>query len=77
VAGRGGWWSTRSPGTTRDPVDETVALGGEDLAFRRHGRDPAARSRRPRGADFYASLRTQARLEKAEVAVVLLDAASR
>ena len=26
------------------------------------------------GADFYASLRTQAALEKAEVAVVLVDA---
>src|SRR5690606_31734350 len=29
------------------------------------------------GADFYASLRTQAAIEKAEVAVVLLDASTR
>lgn len=42
------------------------------MAFRRHRRYPPAGAPEP-GADFYASLRTQAALEKAEVAVVLLD----
>ena len=60
-------------GTTRDPVDEVVTIGGRPWRFV----DTAGIRRRVHqadGADFYASLRTQAALEKAEVAVVLLDA---
>jgi len=60
-------------GTTRDPVDELVELGGRTWRFV----DTAGIRRRvhqTRGADFYASLRTQTALEKAEVAVVLVDA---
>jgi GTPase len=60
-------------GTTRDPVDELIELGGRQWRFV----DTAGIRRRvhqTRGADFYASLRTQAALEKAEVAVVLVDA---
>ncbi|MBI9114882.1 ribosome biogenesis GTPase Der [Sanguibacter suaedae] len=60
-------------GTTRDPVDELVVLRGKPWTFV----DTAGIRRRvhqTRGADFYASLRTQAAIEKAEVAVVLLDA---
>jgi GTP-binding protein len=60
-------------GTTRDPVDELVELGGRVWRFV----DTAGIRRRvhqTRGADFYASLRTQTALEKAEVAVVLIDA---
>ncbi|GAA3621163.1 ribosome biogenesis GTPase Der [Kineosporia mesophila] len=59
-------------GTTRDPVDEIIDLNGRQWRFV----DTAGIRRRvhlTRGADFYASLRTQAALEKAEVAVVLLD----
>ncbi len=60
-------------GTTRDPVDELIALKGKPWVFV----DTAGIRRRvhqTKGADFYASLRTQAAIEKAEVAVVLLDA---
>ena len=60
-------------GTTRDPVDELIELGGRTWRFV----DTAGIRRRvhqTRGADFYASLRTQAALEKAEVAIVLIDA---
>jgi GTP-binding protein len=60
-------------GTTRDPVDEIVELAGRPWRFV----DTAGIRRKvhhAQGADFYASLRTQAALEKAEVAVVLLDA---
>ncbi|HMO12282.1 MAG TPA: 50S ribosome-binding GTPase, partial [Actinotalea sp.] len=60
-------------GTTRDPVDELVELGDRQWWFV----DTAGIRRRVHqttGADFYASLRTQAAIEKAEVAVVLLDA---
>ncbi|HET8594223.1 MAG TPA: ribosome biogenesis GTPase Der [Intrasporangium sp.] len=60
-------------GTTRDPVDEYIELGGRTWRFV----DTAGIRRRvhqTRGADFYASLRTQAALEKAEVAIVLIDA---
>jgi len=63
-------------GTTRDPVDELIELGGRTWRFV----DTAGIRRRvhlTQGADFYASLRTQAALEKAEVAVVLLDASEK
>jgi GTP-binding protein len=60
-------------GTTRDPVDEKIQLGGETWTFV----DTAGIRRRvlqSQGADFYASLRTRAALDRAEVAVVLLEA---
>ncbi|MFE6777271.1 ribosome biogenesis GTPase Der [Streptomyces sp. NPDC057702] len=60
-------------GTTRDPVDELIELGGKTWKFI----DTAGIRRRvhlQEGADYYASLRTAAALEKAEVAVVLIDA---
>lgn len=60
-------------GTTRDPVDELVELGGKPWRFV----DTAGIRRRDRelqGADFYAAMRTRAALEKAEVAIVLIDA---
>lgn len=59
-------------GTTRDPVDEQVEIGGRIWTFV----DTAGIRKRvhlQQGADFYASLRTSAALEKAEVAVVVLD----
>lgn len=59
-------------GTTRDPVDEQVEIAGKVWRFV----DTAGIRRRvhlQQGADFYASLRTTAALEKAEVAVVMLD----
>lgn len=61
-------------GTTRDPIDELIELGGRTFRFI----DTAGIRRRHRenqGADFYATLRTQSALERAEVAVVLVDAA--
>jgi GTPase len=60
-------------GTTRDPVDELIELGGITWRFV----DTAGIRRRvleTQGADFYASLRTTGVLERAEVAVVLVDA---
>ncbi|MFJ9691343.1 ribosome biogenesis GTPase Der [Kitasatospora sp. NPDC101183] len=60
-------------GTTRDPVDEMIELGGKTWKFV----DTAGIRRRVHltaGADFYASLRTSSALDKAEVAVVLIDA---
>ena len=60
-------------GTTRDPVDERITLAGKDWTFV----DTAGIRRRvlqSQGADYYASLRTRAALDRAEVAVVLLEA---
>ncbi|MCL1900651.1 MAG: bifunctional cytidylate kinase/GTPase Der [Promicromonosporaceae bacterium] len=60
-------------GTTRDPVDELIELDGVPYWFI----DTAGIRRRVHqtsGADFYASLRTAAAIDKAEVAVVLVDA---
>ncbi|MBZ4323855.1 ribosome biogenesis GTPase Der [Streptomyces huiliensis] len=60
-------------GTTRDPVDELIELGGKTWKFV----DTAGIRRRvhlQEGADYYASLRTAAAVEKAELAVVLIDA---
>ena len=59
-------------GTTRDPVDELIQLGGVTWKFI----DTAGIRRKvhlQEGADYYASLRTAAALEKAEVAVILID----
>ena len=60
-------------GTTRDPVDSMVEVGGETWRFV----DTAGLRKRvahASGAEYYSSLRTQSALEAAEVAVVLLDA---
>ena len=60
-------------GTTVDPVDELVELGGRTWRFV----DTAGirrRSREASGSEYYAVLRTEAALEKAEVAIVLVDA---
>ncbi len=60
-------------GTTRDPVDELIELGGTTWRFV----DTAGirrRFRESQGADYYATLRTQSALDRAEVAVVLIDA---
>ena len=61
------------PGTTVDPVDSLVEIGGEtwqlvDTAGLRKRVGKAS------GTEYYASLRTQGAIEAAEVAVVLLDA---
>ena len=63
-------------GTTIDPVDSLVELDGEVWRFV----DTAGLRRRVHqasGMEFYASLRTSAAIEAAEVAVVLLDASER
>jgi GTP-binding protein len=60
-------------GTTPDPVDELVELGGRTWKFV----DTAGirrRARESQGADFYATLRTQSALDRSEIAVVLIDA---
>jgi GTPase len=60
-------------GTTIDPVDELVTLGGRTWRFV----DTAGIRRRvgqASGAEYFASLRTAAALDRCEVAVVLIDA---
>ena len=62
-------------GTTRDAVDELIDFGGSTWRFI----DTAGirkRSHQASGTDYYASLRTQIALERAEVALVVLDAAT-
>ncbi|MFC4565597.1 ribosome biogenesis GTPase Der [Nocardiopsis mangrovi] len=59
-------------GTTRDAVDELIDLGGQTWKFI----DTAGIRRKFRnlqGADYYATVRTSAALDRAEVAVVLMD----
>ncbi|HEX2904374.1 MAG TPA: ribosome biogenesis GTPase Der, partial [Jatrophihabitans sp.] len=59
-------------GTTVDPVDELIELGGQTWRFV----DTAGLRRRVNtasGMEYYASLRTASAIEAAEVAVVLLD----
>ena len=60
-------------GTTVDPVDEIVEVGGQvyrliDTAGIRK------RVKQASGHEFYASLRTQAAIERAEVCVMVVDA---
>ncbi len=60
-------------GTTVDPVDELIQLGGRTWQFI----DTAGIRRRVKeasGHEFYASLRTAGAMERAEVAVVVIDA---
>lgn len=60
-------------GTTVDPVDELVELGGRTWRFI----DTAGirkRIKEASGHEYYASLRTNAAIERAEVAVMIVDA---
>ena len=60
-------------GTTRDPVDEVVQVDDEDWLFI----DTAGIKRRLHkisGAEYYSSLRTQAAIERSELALILFDA---
>ena len=60
-------------GTTVDPVDELVTVGGTVYQFI----DTAGLRKRVKeasGHEYYASLRTQAAIERAEVCVVVIDA---
>ncbi|MFZ2172755.1 MAG: ribosome biogenesis GTPase Der [Rhodococcus sp. (in: high G+C Gram-positive bacteria)] len=60
-------------GTTVDPVDTIVELGGRPWRFV----DTAGLRKRvshASGAEFYASLRTKSAIEAAEVAILLIDA---
>lgn len=60
-------------GTTRDAVDELIDFGGATWRFI----DTAGIRRRAHqatGTDYYASLRTQIALERAEVALIIFDA---
>ena len=60
-------------GTTVDPVDSLVELGGKPWRFV----DTAGLRKRvshASGAEFYASLRTKGAIEAAEVAILLIDA---
>lgn len=60
-------------GTTVDPVDELIMLDGRPWWFV----DTAGIRRRAKeasGHEYYATLRTQAALDRAEVAIVLIDA---
>ncbi|MSW38942.1 MAG: ribosome biogenesis GTPase Der, partial [Actinobacteria bacterium] len=60
-------------GTTVDPVDEVVVLGGKEWILV----DTAGirkKSKQASGHEFYATLRTKSALDRSDVAVVLLDA---
>ncbi|SPF67104.1 KH-domain-like of EngA bacterial GTPase enzymes, C-terminal [Propionibacterium ruminifibrarum] len=60
-------------GTTVDPVDELVEIGGEPFRLI----DTAGIRRRVKeasGSEYYAWLRTQAAIERAEICVVVVDA---
>lgn len=62
-------------GTTVDPVDELVEVGGRVYTFI----DTAGIRRRVKeasGHEYYASLRTHAAIERAEVCVVVIDASA-
>lgn len=62
-------------GTTVDPVDEVIELGGREWIFI----DTAGLRRRVReasGHEYYASLRTSVALDRAQVAVMVIDASA-
>lgn len=60
-------------GTTRDPVDELIDFGGTTWRFI----DTAGIRKKAKfdsGTDYYASLRTEGALDRAEVAAIVFDA---
>ena len=60
-------------GTTRDPVDELIDFGGSTWRFV----DTAGirkRANQASGTDYYATIRTQIALERAEVVAMVIDA---
>lgn len=60
-------------GTTRDPVDELIEFGGTTWRFV----DTAGirkRANQATGTDYYATIRTQIALERAEVVALVIDA---
>ena len=60
-------------GTTRDPIDEIVSLDGRELRLI----DTAGirrRSHQDEGADYFSILRTEKALERADLALLLIDA---
>lgn len=64
---------SETPGTTRDPIDVDVELGGRRYRLI----DTAGIRRKPQiteDADFYAVLRAREALESADVALLLIDA---
>ncbi|HVR31681.1 MAG TPA: ribosome biogenesis GTPase Der [Acidimicrobiia bacterium] len=61
------------PGTTRDPIDAVVTLDGREYRVT----DTAGIRRKPQiteDSDFYAVLRAREALEKADVALLMIDA---
>src|SRR5262249_801504 len=73
LAGEGGLVVGGVAGRAGDRVDELMELGGSTWRFV----DTAGIRRRvshAKGADYFAALRTERALERAEVAVVLIDA---
>lgn len=63
-------------GTTVDPVDELIELGGREWVFI----DTAGIRKRVKeasGHEYYASLRTSTQIDRAEVCVLVLDAGER
>ena len=72
---RSAWSSTTSPAPTRHPVDELVELGDRTWRFI----DTAGIRKRVKeasGHEYYASLRTNTAIDRAEVAVLVLDASA-
>lgn len=73
LAGRQRAIVDETSGTTVDPVDDLIELAGRTYRFV----DTAGLRRRVKeasGHEFYASLRTQGAIERAQVCVVLIDA---
>src|SRR4029079_1945342 len=60
-------------GTTVDPVDEVIELGGREWRFIDTAGIPK-RVKEASGHEYYASLRTSTAIDRAEVAVLVLDA---
>jgi GTP-binding protein len=66
---------SESPGTTRDAIDTPLRFNGRTLNFV----DTAGlrkRGRMDEAVEFYASLRTERAIERADVCVIVVDAAS-
>ncbi|RPI16778.1 MAG: ribosome biogenesis GTPase Der [Ignavibacteriae bacterium] len=68
---------TDIPGTTRDSIDSTIKYYGQDIVLiDTAGLRRKAKIRKAENLEFYSAIRTRRSIEKCDVAIVVIDAAT-
>ncbi len=68
---------TDIPGTTRDSIDTTIKFYGQEIVLiDTAGLRKKSKIRKAESLEFYSAIRTQRSIERCDVAIIMLDAAS-